>query len=102
MDNSELISRARCVLRLNDMGEFTKPSPRQYPHQWNWDSAFIALGLAQFDLPRAFDEVRSLLAAQWRDGMVPHIIYPEGASDYFPPPEFWQTAGLASSGSVPS
>jgi hypothetical protein len=101
-NRDDLTSRARAVLRLNDTGAFTKPSPRQYPHQWNWDSAFIALGLAQFDLPRALAEVRSLLAAQWRDGMVPHIIYPTGASDYFPPPEFWQTAGLPHAGPIPS
>jgi hypothetical protein len=99
---NDLTSRARAVLRLNDTGAFTKPSPRQYPHQWNWDSAFIALGLAQFDRPRALIEVRSLLAAQWRDGMVPHIIYPTGASDYFPPPEFWQTADLPHTGPIPS
>lgn len=99
---NDLISRAQAVLRLNDTGEFTKPSPHQYPHQWNWDSAFIALGLAYFDLPRALTEVRSLLAAQWRDGMVPHIIYPTGASDYFPPPEFWQTENLSHVGNIPS
>jgi hypothetical protein len=99
---NDLLSRAQNVLRLNDTGEFTKPSPRQYPHQWNWDSAFIALGLAHFDLPRALVEVRSLLRAQWRDGMVPHIIYPTGASDYFPPPEFWQTEHLPHAGDVPS
>ena len=102
MENGDLISRAQCVLRLNDMGEFTKPSPRQYPHQWNWDSAFIALGLAHFDLPRALAEVRTLLRAQWRDGMVPHIIYPTGASDYFPRPDFWRTENLPHAGAIPS
>jgi hypothetical protein len=102
MISTDLITRAQAILRLNDTGEFTKPSPRQYPHQWNWDSAFIALGLAHFDLPRALIEVRSLLRAQWRDGMVPHIIYPTDASDYFPPPEFWQTDGLPHAGNVPS
>jgi glycogen debranching enzyme len=102
MNNSDLLDQARAVLRLNDAGEFTKPSPHQYPHQWNWDAAFIALGLAHFDLPRAFTEIRSLLRAQWRDGMVPHIIYHTGKSDYFPPPEFWQTENLAHAGTVPS
>jgi hypothetical protein len=102
LNDPDLIARAQNVLRLNDAGEFTKPSPHQYPHQWNWDAAFIALGLAHFDLPRAFAEIRSLLRAQWRDGMVPHIIYHTGASDYFPPPEFWQTANLAHAGTIPS
>lgn len=102
MTLTDLYTRAQAVLRLNDTGEFTKPSPRQYPHQWNWDSAFIALGLAHFDLPRALVEIRSLLRAQWRDGMVPHIIYPNGASDYFPPPDFWQTENLPHAGDIPS
>lgn len=102
MTSTDLRARAQAVLRLNDTGEFTKPSPRQYPHQWNWDSAFIALGLAHFDLPRARVEIKSLLRAQWRDGMVPHIIYPNGASDYFPPPDFWQTENLPHAGNVPS
>jgi len=102
LNKHDLVSQAHQVLRLNDAGNFTKPSLGQYPHQWNWDSALIALGWAHLDLPRAFAEVRSLLAAQWRDGMVPHIIYPTGASAYFPPPEFWQTENLAHAGSIPS
>lgn len=102
MNKEDLIETAQRVLRLNDTGRFTKPSPRQYPHQWNWDSAFIALGFAHFDLPRAYIEVQSLLRAQWRDGMVPHIVYPTGASDYFPSPEFWQTQNLSRAGDVPS
>lgn len=88
---SSFMHNAQAVLRMNDMGSFTKPAPRQYPHQWNWDAAVIALGLSHFDLPRALEEIRSLLKGQWADGMVPHIIYHTGASDYFPDPDFWQT-----------
>ena len=89
-DWPDLIWRAREVLRANDAGAFTKPGPRQYPHQWNWDSALIALGLSHFDLPRALVEIRSLLGGQWRDGMLPHVVYHTGPSDYFPDPGFWQ------------
>jgi len=85
-----LRAQAERILRGNDVGEFTKPGPRQYPHQWNWDAALIALGLAHFDLPRALTEIRALLRGQWRDGMVPHILYHTGPSDYFPEPDFWQ------------
>ncbi len=102
MIQQEMTSRAQAVLRLNDTGEFTKPSLHQYPHQWNWDSAFIALGLAHFDLPRAFTEIRSLLRAQWSDGMVPHIVYSPGASEYFPPPGFWQTENLPHGSPLPT
>jgi hypothetical protein len=90
----DLLPRVRDCLATNDTGVFIKPSPTQYPHQWNWDSAVIALGLAHYDLDRAWHEVRGLLSAQWADGMLPHIIYHHGASAYFPTPDFWQTAGL--------
>lgn len=81
---------ARRILRDNDTGSFIKPSPKQYPHQWNWDAALIAIGLSTFDLSRAQAEVRKLLEGRWRDGMVPHILYHNGVSDYFPTPEFWR------------
>lgn len=88
MISEALLARVRATLRGNDTGAFIKPSPGQYPHQWNWDSAVIALGLSHFDPARAWAEVVSLLASQWRDGMVPHVIYHHGPSDYFPPPDF--------------
>ncbi len=86
-----LADEAKRILRQNDTGGFVKPSPKQYPHQWNWDAALIAIGLATFDVPRAQAEVRKLLEGQWRDGMVPHILYHDGPSDYFPTPDFWET-----------
>jgi glycogen debranching enzyme len=98
--DSIFIQNAQAVLRMNDMGTFTRPAPRQYPHQWNWDSAVIALGLSHFDLPRALDEIRSLLKGQWKDGMVPHIVYHTGRSDYFPDPDFWQTGGSSNAPQV--
>ena len=102
MTTDDLIAQAKQVLRGNDAGDFTPPSSTQYPHQWNWDSAFVALGLSHFDLPRAQAEVRSLLRAQWRDGMVPHIIYHERASEYYPPPDSWKTQNLPHAGTVAS
>ncbi len=90
MFTASLMERAISVLRSNDTGFFTKPGPNQYPHQWNWDSALIALGLSHFDLPRAQLEIRSLLSGQWQDGMLPHVVYHHTTSDYFPPASFWQ------------
>ena len=49
MPAPDLAERARQVLRANDAGRWTKPSPAQYPHQWNWDSGFASLGWAAFD-----------------------------------------------------
>ncbi|MBD0358722.1 MAG: glycoside hydrolase, partial [Rubrobacter sp.] len=37
------------VLRRNSLESWTRPAPALYPHQWSWDSAFIALGLAHLD-----------------------------------------------------
>ena len=102
MTISSLIDRAIGVLRSNDTGIFTKPGPHQYPHQWNWDSALIALGLSHFDLPRAQTEIRSLLSGQWQDGMVPSVIYHSVPSDYFPTPEFWQIENSSSAPPVPT
>ena len=86
-----LLNRARQILIENDLGASTKPAPNLYPHQWNWDSAFIAIGICHFDVGRAQTEIRSLLRGQWRDGMIPQIIYDPNASGYFPDPHRWQT-----------
>lgn len=94
MTDTELRYAAMQVLKENDTGNFIKPAYRQYPHQWNWDAALIAIGLRTYDVPRARKEILSLLSGQWSDGMIPHILYPTGASDYFPIPDFWRTEGL--------
>jgi hypothetical protein len=102
MNDTQLEAAALTLLRANDLGGFTKPAARQYPHLWNWDSALIAIGLAHVDPARARLEIDTLLAAQWGNGMVPHIVYPHGPSDYFPTPDFWQTQGLAHGGAIAS
>jgi glycogen debranching enzyme len=81
--------RAVSVLHANDLGFATRPAPKLYPHQWNWDSAFIAMGLAHVDPPRAQMEIRSLLSGQWKNGMIPHIIFNREADSYYPGPEWW-------------
>jgi glycogen debranching enzyme len=85
-----LREQAKLTLRTNDTGTFVKPGTFQYPHQWNWDAALVALGLSTFDLERARLEVRALLRGQWKNGMIPHVVYHDGPSDYFPTPDFWQ------------
>lgn len=87
---------ALSVLQGNDLGGWTKPAPRLYPHQWSWDSAFVAIGLAHVDPRRALLELESLFAAQWDDGRLPHIVFNPQAGDYFPGPDRWATAELAS------
>jgi hypothetical protein len=41
------IRQAKAVLDFNWTGEYTMPGPRLYPHQWSWDSGFIALAYAR-------------------------------------------------------
>ena len=86
----QLIASAKAVLAANDAGQFTKPALGLYPHQWLWDSCFIAMGLAYYDPHRAATELKSLLRAQWQNGMVPHIIF-SADSPYWLGPGFWQT-----------
>jgi hypothetical protein len=46
-----LAARVQEVLRQNDMGGWTRMASELYPHQWSWDSGFIAIGLAHLDTP---------------------------------------------------
>ena len=43
---TDRIQAAHDTLRANDRGGYTVPNPRIYPFQWNWDSAFVAIGYA--------------------------------------------------------
>jgi hypothetical protein len=52
------------VLHGNDAGSWTRAAPVLYPHQWSWDSAFIAIGWAHLDVRRAMTELEQLFAAQ--------------------------------------
>ena len=63
-----LRDQAAAVLRANDQGPWTRAAPRLYPHQWSWDSAFIAIGWAHLDTGRALTELEELFAAQWATG----------------------------------
>jgi glycogen debranching enzyme len=84
-------AEAIAILKTNDMGGYTVPTAGLYPFQWNWDSAFCAMGFATFDQARAWDELDSLFLGQWADGLVPHIIFHTPSDTYFPGPEVWGT-----------
>lgn len=89
-----LLASARAVLQHNWMGRFTRPTEHLYPHQWNWDSGFIALGYIQQEQEKAFMELSSLMKGQWKHGMIPHIVFAEDPHDsYFPGADFWETSG---------
>ena len=91
----ELRQSAIEVLKLNDLGTMTSAAPNLYPHMWSWDAAFVAIGLARYDVPRAITELRTLQAAQWSTGMIPHIVFSENSAGYFPGFDRWGTASAA-------
>ena len=91
----DLPGGAHAVLRGNWLGHSTKPAPNLYPHQWSWDSAFIAIGNAQTSWDRATEELTRLFEAQWANGMVPHIVFDSSATGYFPSSESWGSAAIA-------
>ncbi|MBB5803782.1 hypothetical protein F4560_003550 [Saccharothrix ecbatanensis] len=108
-DLAGLRRNAAATLLRNWRGSATVPTGALYPHQWSWDSAFIAIGLAHLSPRRAFAELTALHGAQWGDGRVPQIVFnpavPEDA--YFPGPPFWRplprqgpAAGVSTTGLV--
>ena len=46
-------NKAETIIRNNSRGDFTIPCSTLYPFQWNWDSAFCALGIFTYDKERA-------------------------------------------------
>ncbi len=91
----DLRTRAADLLRGNDLGAMTSAASRLYPHMWSWDAAFIAVGWATISVERAVLELDTLLSAQWRTGMIPHIVFVDGADGYFPGPDRWACSQLA-------
>ncbi len=89
-----MLDRAVGVLRRNDMGGWTRAAPNLYPHQWSWDSAFIAIGLARVNAYRAARELMTLFSGQWANGKVPHIVFNPHAPprSYLLGPEHWAPA----------
>lgn len=88
VDEVAIVTAAQHVLDTNRIGSSTVPSRSLYPHQWSWDSAFIAVGRSWYDEPRARLELVTLFDAQWANGMVPHIVFNPAVPDgeHFPGP----------------
>jgi hypothetical protein len=89
--STDLDRRAHDTLVGNDRGGYTVPNAKVYPFQWNWDSAFVAMGFAVFDEDRAWRELETLFLGQWKDGMVPSIVFHRPDPGYYPGPAAWGT-----------
>ncbi len=100
----DLDRAARRVLVANWRLRATVPAARLYPHQWSWDSAFVAIGLRHLSPARAQRELETLLGAQWGDGRIPHIVFDPSvpADAYFPGPSFWRSADAPDAPAVPT
>ena len=84
-----LVHQARAVLDFNWTGEYTMPGPRLYPRQWSWDAALIAIGYSHYDQKRATKGLKHLLESQWKNGLLPQIVFNSRFTNYFPGPNFW-------------
>jgi hypothetical protein len=86
---NELKNKAIEILNANWRDGFSIPCEKLYPFQWNWDSGFIAIGFAHFDMPKAEEEISTLLDAQWGNGFIPHIVFHTETDTYFPGPDYF-------------
>lgn len=84
-----LVRQAKAVLEFNWTGEYTMPGARLYPHQWSWDSALIAIAYSRYHQERATRELRHLFGAQWKNGLLPQLVFNPRFKNYFPGPNFW-------------
>ena len=87
---NRFIKNAQKILIGNRKRGYTLPTNNKlYPAQWNWDSAFIALGYSYFNLNFALKEIKTLLDGQWKDGMIPHILFHNTDTNYYPNHTAW-------------
>ena len=87
---TSIIKIAQKTLIANRRKGYTLPTNNKlYPAQWNWDSAFIALGYSYFNFNFAIKEIKTLLDGQWKDGMVPHILFHDTNTNYYPNHTAW-------------
>ncbi|HEV7184939.1 MAG TPA: hypothetical protein VGN33_10630 [Leifsonia sp.] len=95
---SRLENACARVLLSNWRGSYTVPAGGLYPHQWSWDSAFIAMGLRHLSPRRAQIELDTILSAQWDDGRLPQIVFHSGSDDgYSPGASFWRSETIPGS-----
>ena len=92
---------AKEVLINNRRSGYTLPTNNElYPAQWNWDSAFIALGYSYFNMEYAIEELEKLISGQWEDGMIPHILFHDNDESYFPNHKTWDCGNKVPSSGI--
>ena len=92
---------AKEVLINNRRSGYTLPTNNElYPAQWNWDSAFIALGYSYFNMEYTIEELEKLISGQWEDGMIPHILFHDNDDSYFPNHKTWDCGNKVPSSGI--
>jgi hypothetical protein len=91
MNDPNLLDEAIEALKSNDLGDWTRPAPGLYPHQWLWDSCFIAIGLSHVNVRRAKKEIESLFRGQWSNGMMAHMIFAPDSKNHRGGPSLWDS-----------
>ncbi len=86
---NDLLEDAKKTLEGNWNGKFTIPSATLYPHQWSWDTAFISIGNSYINTESAIKDLKYLFNAQWKNGMIPHIVFNNKEKTYFPAADFY-------------
>ncbi len=102
----ELVNEVKNILQRNTVTVAVNgkqyqriiPSRDFYVHQWLWDTAGIAMGRVHIDEEAACNDLLSLIAGQWHNGLIPHIIYNPGEIRYYPPADLWQTTRFTRDG----
>lgn len=88
----ELSLKAQGILKENWREGYSIPTKNLYPFQWLWDSGFVAMGNACFDINRSIEEIDSMFKGQWENGLLPHILFhSENETSYFPNYDFWNS-----------
>lgn len=87
-DRRDFIQKAKEIFDNNTFEGYSKwkrthfrfiaPASTWYVFQWLWDTAFHAIVLSHFDLPRAKNEINTFLLGQREDGFLPHVIFWSG------------------------
>lgn len=96
LERSDLTQVAKIILARNQVDGYTVPTHGLYPFQWNWDSAFIALGYLDYDVNAAVRELQAIRRGQWSNGMIPHITFHrEDIDTYFPNWDYWDSDSIA-------
>ncbi len=89
--DSQISKACQDILNKNWTGQYTMPADKLYPHQWLWDSCFAAIGWRHISIPRAQQEIRSLLRGQWSNGMLPHMIFDNKHHNFTKDSNIWQS-----------